>query len=280
MNLVKKHTQITRKKISLLCLAFTSFVFFGIFYAVLFVGNLYGKECTKIDNGLFLCEFDLPATSMPQNPKIIVIKISPKVYTFKLLCASEQNNDGLTAKEWCRDFGLIAAINAGMFLPDHKTNVGYMKNFGHVNNGRINSKYHSVAAFNPEDSSLPPFKIFDSDERDIRTIVKNYNTVIQNLRLIKSPRENRWTRQNKKWSEAALGQDKDGNALFIFSPSPLSMYEFNTLLLKLPIDIISAQHLEGGPEASLYFSHGGKEIDFKGNAFGVPNVIGFSKSKK
>ena len=186
--------------------------------------------------------------------------------------------------------GNLFSINAGMFLPDHKTNVGYMKNFNHINNGRINSKYHSVAAFNPVDPSLPAFKIFDSDEKDIRDIIKNYNTVIQNLRLIKRPGENRWMRQDKKWSEAALGEDKDGNALFIFSRMPFTMYDFNKTLLSLPIDIVSAQHLEGGPEASLYFSYGKNEIYLTGGfetgfhekntgiyAFGIPNVIGFSR---
>ncbi len=75
------------------------------------------------------------------------------------------------------------------------------------------------------------------------------------MRLIKRPRINRWPQQNKRWSEAALGEDKDGNILFIFSRSPYTMHDFNKILLQLPIDIVCAQHLEGGPAASFQVNH-------------------------
>jgi hypothetical protein len=263
-----------------------------LFWPAVFVSNLDGKgsDWIKIDEGLFVGEFDLPEGSIYREEKIVVIKVSPEKYSFRLLCASEKEIDGLTVKEWCEKYGMIAGINAGMFLPDRKTNVGYMKNFTHQNNRRINPKYHSVAAFNPVDASKPPFMIFDSDEKDIRIIIRDYNTVVQNLRLIKRPCKNRWSRQQKEWSEAALGQDKDGNALFIFSRVPFSMHEFNNYLLKLPIGIVTAQHLEGGAGASLYFSHGGRKIDISGSfdpgfhgdnkgsfALAVPNVLGIVK---
>ena len=273
-----------------------SFVIFfaaiTLFLPTVLGSNLYGEgsDWVKIDEGLFVGEFNLPEGFINREEKIVIVKVSPEKYSFKLLCASEKEIDGLTVKEWCERYGMIAGINAGMFLPDRKTNVGYMKNFTHHNNRRINPKYHSVAAFNPVDSSQPLFMIFDSDEKDIRIIIKDYNTVVQNLRLIKRPCENRWSRHQKEWSEAALGQDKDGNVLFIFSRVPFSMYEFNNYLLKLPIGIVTAQHLEGGAQASLYFSHGGIEIDISGGldpdfhgdnkgsfALAVPNVIGIVK---
>ena len=68
------------------------------------------------------------------------------------------------------------------------------------------------------------------------------------------------------------------------------MYEFNDILLTLPIDIVCAQHLEGGPEASIYFKykdieierHGSYESSFNGadhsqEAENIPNIIGFSR---
>ena len=92
----------------------------------------------------------------------------------------------------------------------------------------------------------------------------------------------------KKWSEAALGQDKDGNVLFIFSRSPYSMHDLIDILKMLPIDIDCAQHLEGGPEASLFFSHKNIKIETMGSFetgfsennenhfyWPIPNVIGF-----
>ena len=295
MDTGKKEKSVTIQIIYQNILVIISGFLLGLVFQSFSMNEVHAKDSdwNKIDDGLFLGEFD-PVENVPQQyDKIIVIKISPRKYDFRLLCSSEHNVEEMTAKEWCKRHGMIAAINAGMFLPDRKTNVGYMKNFAHINNGRINPKYHSVAAFNPVDPSNEKFKIFDADEKNVNHIIKNYNTVIQNLRLIKGPRENRWTRQDRKWSEAALGQDAKGNVLFIFSRRPFSMYEFNKVLLNLPIDIISAQHLEGGPEASLFFSHKGKNLDLVGSletgfhenrsgmyAFGVPNVIGFSKKSE
>jgi hypothetical protein len=37
------------------------------------------------------------------------------------------------------------------------------------------------------------------------------------------------------------------------------------MLLQLPIDLVCAQHLEGGPEASLYLSHGTKKLEIMGS---------------
>ena len=132
--------------------------------------------------------------------------------------------------------------------------------------------------------------MYDTDETSMSDIIKNYNTVIQNLRLIKRPGENRWSQQEKKWSEVALGEDKNGNILFIFCRSPYTMHDFNNILLKLPIDIVCAQHLEGGPEASMYFNAGGLEIenfgsyetnfienDNNNHAWAIPNVVGIIK---
>ena len=245
----------------------------------------------KVDEGLFIGKFSSPQKSVNgDSKKIIVIKIDPGLYKLKLLSASELNHPSLTAKKWAQKYKLIAVINAGMYLTDHRTNVGYMKNFDYLNNPRINSKYHSVAVFNPVDSSNAGFKIYDIDEVKMEEILRDYNTVIQNLRLIKRPGQNRWSQKEKKWSEAALGQDRDGNILFIFSRAPFSMHDLNNILLNLPINLVCAQHLEGGPEASLFFSYkniklelvGSYETDFIENEnnnlfWPVPNVLGVVK---
>ncbi len=247
----------------------------------------------KIDTGVHIGEFVSLQKSITGDSKITIIKIDPHIYSFKLLCADELKHSNLTAKEWCRRYNLLGAINAGMFQMDYKSNVGFMKNYKYMNNPVINPRYFSVAAFNPIDTTHAFFHIYDIDESNMKNIINNYNTVIQNLRLIKRPALNRWSQQNKMWSEAALGQDKNGNVLFIFSSSPYSMHDLNNNLINLPIKIICAQHLEGGPEASLYFSHnnviiekvGSYETDFNENNdntkfWQIPNVIGFSKTDK
>jgi hypothetical protein len=45
--------------------------------------------------------------------------------------------------------------------------------------------------------------------------------------------------------------DQSGRILFIFCRSPYSMFEFSHCLLKLPLELVTAQHLEGGGAAAL-----------------------------
>jgi len=245
-----------------------------------------------VENGLYLGNFKSQTGPSKQYYDITIIKIDPDLYEFKLLCIDELKGHSLTVKEWSKKYNLIGAINVGMFLEDYKSNVGYMKNYGYVNNNRINKKYMSVAAFNPKNKASDPIRIFDIDERKIEAIIQDYYTVIQNLRLIKKPAENRWSNQDRKWSEVALGQDKDGNVLFIFSRTPHTMFDFNNIVINLPIDIVNAQHLEGGPEASLYFSYknikielwGSYETNFNENDsndsyWPIPNVLGIIRKE-
>jgi len=42
---------------------------------------------------------------------------------------------------------------------------------------------------------------------------EDYSSAIQNLRLIKKPGINVWNRQNRKWSEASIGEDDKGRIL-------------------------------------------------------------------
>ncbi len=243
-----------------------------------------------VDKGLHVGEFRSPQRSILGNSVITIIKIDPAQYTFKLLSAKEVGVKGMTLKGWCRQFGLLGGVNAGMYQTDGLSNVGYMKNFTHINNARIASKFLSVFACNPVAEEIRRAKIFDIDESNMKDVIGNYNTVVQNLRLIKRPGENRWSKQAKIWSEVALGEDREGNILFIYSPTPYSMYKFNAILLTLPVDIVCAQHLEGGPEASIYLRYKDVEIEKYGSydssftgvdhtqgAAYIPNMIGFSR---
>ncbi|NWG01869.1 MAG: phosphodiester glycosidase family protein [Syntrophaceae bacterium] len=246
----------------------------------------------KVDDGLFLAQFAPPGDTPVKDSKITLIKINPTYYSLKLLCASELGKTKLTTREWCNRYSLISAINAGMYQKDGLTNVGYMKNFSHMNNPRLNSTYKAVLAFNRLDDEVPEIQIIDLMCQDFEKLKSKYQTFIQNIRMISCRQENVWAKQNKKWSLAVLGMDKGGHVLFIFSEAPYSGYDFNNILLSLPISIFNAMYLEGGREASLYFSAKGMvlekagiyESDFNGNtirpgAQPIPNVIGIMKKK-
>ena len=243
----------------------------------------------RVDQGLYFGEFASREKSRANDSSITIVKADPRVYSFKLLCASEQGKISMIAKEWCQKYSLLSAINAGMYQEDGVRNVGYMKNFGHMNNPKLNAAYKAVLAFNPIESVLPEIQIIDLKCQDFERLRFKYQTLVQNIRMISCQQENVWNRQDKKWSMAVFGIDKGGNALLIFTESPYSGYDFASELLSLPISIYNAMYLEGGQQANLYFSANGVEFDRIGRPMSldgsdripaarpIPNVIGIAK---
>jgi Phosphodiester glycosidase len=208
-----------------------------------------------------------PHGSNGSNSAITILRMDPKQWELALLGTSQTGEAaGHTAREWCLKGKFTAAINAGMFSTDGKSHIGYMRNGEHVNSSKRNS-YQSVAAFNPHDTGTAAFRIFDLDAPGVsfESILKDYGAVVQNLRLIKRAGVNAWPSQDKKWSEAALAEDEGGRILFIFLREPFSMHDLNQELLGAGIGIVAAQHLEGGPEAQLYFRAGGVEREMVGS---------------
>lgn len=245
----------------------------------------------NLDEGLDVALFSI--SNDEADSSITIIRINPEYWDFKIFSKSETGQSkSYSAREWCDKNKLTAAINGGMFDIDYKTHIGYMKSFDHINSSRRN-KYLSAAVFEPLKDNLPKFKIYDLDETSLDTLITNYNCVIQNLRLIKHNRENRWEPQIRKWTEAALGEDSSGNALFIFCSQQVTMHEFNVRLLALPISLIAAQHLEGGIQAQMYLKVGNFEINLSGGFSAglatntgeglvsqLPNIIGISAREK
>ena len=98
------------------------------------------------------------------------------------------------------------------------------------------------------------------------------------------------SKQPNMWSEVAIGEDKDGNILFIHCRSPYTMHDFATEMMRLPINLEKMMHLEGGWEASLYLDYfdtqinkvGSYETDWNENDdndrfYHLPNVIGMKR---
>jgi len=236
----------------------------------------------RIDDGLSLAEF--------QSQGITVVRVAPTAYSYKLLSASEYNNVRMTTKKWSQAHNLVSATNAGMFLPDGVTNVGYMKNFNHVNSPRLGTNYNAVLAFNRVDATVPEVQIIDLKCQEFGRLKEKYQTFVQGMRMVSCRQENVWEKQDRMWSIAAFGMDKSGNGLFIFGETPYSVHDFTQLLLSLPVWLYNAMYLEGGPEATLYFSAGGVEFEkvgkhqtalsengFQRMARSLPNVIGIRR---
>ncbi len=233
-------------------------------------------------SGLNWAEF--PAEAGP----IIVVRADPAQWSLDVITRSATGLEhNRTARAWAEAEALTVAINAGMFQEDGTAHVGYLVDGAHVNSAHPNH-YRSVAAFNPRTPDAPPFQLFDLDpgNPELETIRARYGTVIQNLRLIQRPGQNRWSSDtNRTWSEAALGEDKQGRILFLFAPDPRPMHRLNETLLQLPLELVAAQHLEGGPTAQLYIAIGDREwrgrpsgllgsLKNGGPPPGLPNILG------
>ncbi|QWX83365.1 phosphodiester glycosidase family protein [Cellulophaga sp. HaHaR_3_176] len=246
-------------------------------------------EWKKIDEGLFYTEYLAPKKSTLGDSKISILKISPKLYNFNIHSAKEHKQSVRTAANWAKEKNQIAVINAGMYMRDYATNLGYMKNFDFVNNNRLNSD-NTIAAFNRKNDSVPEFQIIDLKCQNWESLKNQYNSFTQSIRMMDCNQTNRWGQQSKKWSMVVIGKDKQGNALFIFVRSPYSVHDFIDILSKSSLDLYNLMYLEGGPEASFYLNHNGTtvekmgsyETDFNENDdnnqyWGIPNVIGISK---
>lgn len=208
------------------------------------------------------------------------------------LASEEKAGKKKTAGEWCRTSGFSVAINLGMFQTDHRSNVGYLRHGRHKNNPRWNA-YRSAVALNPSKPSLPPVLWLDVEKSKLDPRLAEYDIVAQNLRLISTERKNVWSRSDRRWSEAAIAVDSRGRLLFLFTRVPYLMRDFNDLLLKLPLDVAGAMHVEGGPEASLSIHVPGLDLDLSGSyetgffandgnpeQWPIPNVLGVVRDEK
>lgn len=246
----------------------------------------------KLADGLELGIFLSPQRAEYGDSLIRILRTDPQYFELKLLNASS-TNDGrpLTAKQWCRQNGLVAAINASMYQTDHKTSVSLMRTKSHVNNPRL-SKDKTILAFDRKSSNVPRVRIIDRQCEDFNQWKNKYGTLVQSIRMISCKGENVWSQQPKKWSTAAIATDHGGRVLFIHVGSPYSTHDLINILRKLPVGINRAMYSEGGPQAQLYIRYGEKEHEFVGQFdlklndninspvfWPVPNVIGISAIK-
>jgi hypothetical protein len=224
---------------------------------------------------------------LPIDGQLHLVRIDPARAPLEAVMAGAGDGRARTAAEWCRDRKLAVAINMGMYREDKRTNSGYARAPGYVNNPRWAAKYKTALAFGSVGHGAPTVLMADLDDPGDKERLGAYGTVVQNLRLIRAPGRGVWGKQERRWSEAAVGMDKDQRIIFVFSRYPYSMKELTDALLALPLGVTSAMHVEGGPEASLSIHSGGVDLDLNGSyetgfnenddeqrQWPIPNVLG------
>lgn len=212
------------------------------------------SEWRTIAEGIETTEFQADREPLDGNGIIVVVRIDPSKVEIEAPSLLELNLEKrMYAKRWAEQGGYLAVIPAGRYEPGPEyEHTGYMKHRAFVNSGTIRKGYNSVAAFHPKDPTLPLFQLFDLDVTPFDSIKNSYETILQNERLIKHKRENRWAENKADSRKTAIAEDSNGNLLFIYTNSRFYNYDFNEILLSLPLKIVTAQYLDGGPPAQLF----------------------------
>lgn len=240
---------------------------------------------TTLEPGLEYAEFDSGDES---NAKVVALRFDPARFVFSLHTTSEEGGSALTLRQWADKYKLVAGINASMYLPDGSTSTGYMRNGGHVNNGRIAGRFGALFVAGPDRPDLPPAAILDRDADAWDALLPHYRVAVQNYRMINSQRRILWSPGGPLYSISAVGQDGKGNILFLHCREPIEAYSFASLLLHLPLDIRTVMYVEGGAQAGLLintnlYSHtweGRSRTGFlvTGNVnAALPNILGVTR---
>ncbi len=246
-----------------------------------------------LQDGLMFCEIDAPEKSKVNDSKLTIVRIDPKKYNFSLLSASEHGRKNRAADEWAQQFRMSIVVNAGMFKPTNaRTNKGYMKNYSHVNNSRLNRAYNVMMAMNPKNKAEPSIRLFDLTLQQWDSIRPHYYSFCQGMRMIDAKGAPLlWDkRPGQHCSMVVAATDTEGNIYFLFTRSPFTHQQIIGFLLSMPLNIRTTVYLEGGPEASLYINTGDTIIskygswvsktyarDDNDHFWKIPNVIGITK---
>ena len=196
--------------------------------------------------GLFSAQFD------GGDPfEVVFLRIDPAYFDFTVETASSEKQS-LPLEAWATRKGLIAAINASMYLPDGVTSTGYLRTGETVNNGRVVSKFGAFFVAGPDSPDLPGADLLDRSTDDWENLLPHYSMVVQNYRMISADRRLLWKPGGPKHSISAVGRDGTGAILFILCREPITGVDFGALLLALPIDVRVVMYTEGGSLADLF----------------------------
>lgn len=246
-----------------------------------------------LEPGLEFGEFQSPRKSERDVSRIRVLRIDPRLFEFRLLNASfQESKQSLTAKQWCQQHELVAAINASMYQEDYLSSISLMLTKGHINNPRL-SRDKTVLAFDRRTKDVPLLKMIDRQCENFDDWKKKYYTFVQSIRMISCKGRNVWSQQPQRWSIAAIAVDEDGWGMFIHVRFPYSTHDLINILLELPLRISRAMYAEGGREAQLYIQSGEYEYEFVGSygagfseqndnqyATPLPNVVAITRRAK
>lgn len=239
---------------------------------------------------------------LPITVSFDVLKFDPTYCNFSVYGATIDNTKLRSLVGWLKDYQLLAAINASMYLPDKISSIGYLKKNNKFSNAHIGKKLGAFFVANPYEkykgkipevailyTNDPQFSKFIAKEekQDLSTILDKYQVVVQNFQLLElTNKDNKLWEGQRRHSIASLGEDSQGKILLMYASIPTTINDFITVLRKnSQLNIKRAMYLEGGTEAAMLYQ--GKKaflwqvndnikLFLKGVIL-LPNVIGIKK---
>ena len=185
--------------------------------------------------------------------EVVILRIDPARFEFTVETASAGGRP-LPLDVWASRRGLVAAVNASMYLQDGITSTGYLRVGEVINNGRIVSRFGAFFVAGPDSDDLPAANLLDRTSDDWEALLPHYRMVVQNYRMISAERHLLWKAGGPKHSISAVARDGTGAILFILCRQPITGVDFGSLLLALPADIRVVMYTEGGNQAGLLVS--------------------------
>ena len=244
---------------------------------------------TELVPGITVARFLAPvAPTVPVGDRCVtVVRVDPTRHTLQLHTARTEGG-ARTVDRWSESAKLEAVLNAAMYGDDQRS-VGLMVSPAGVNNGADNKKYSGFLAWDRTRDGIPEVAAFGRDcpGFDLDAIRRDYRSVVQNYRLLDCQGHPIAWQDPKLFSAAVLGTDKRGWLVFAHVRTPYAMTDLAKILASPDLEMASAMHVEGGPEASLYVNAGGVvvremgsyETGFMSNDdnrdfWPIPNVLG------
>lgn len=243
----------------------------------------------RLEPGLEWAEAETPIRPGWGKPLLAILRADPRRFRLRLVSATWAGDENRTARGWAQAQNLVAAINAGLFLKDHKTSAGLFIARGRVNNPRLN-RWGAILAFDPRDRRQPPARIVDRRCENFTRIRRGYRSFLQSFRLLNCAGQPTMRQSDGRWSIAALATDGRGRILFLFAEAAFSTWEFTENMRRLPLGIRRAMYLEGSTDAQMYIRAGGRELSRAGRCSRllgctggpvspslIPNVLGLQR---
>ena len=216
------------------------------------------------------------------EPCLDVVRVDLTTHRLQLVMASR---DGAPRPipRWVTERGAIAAVNAGMFGDDHR-GLGLLRDRDHVDRDTDNPRYGGWLLFDPIDPADPPARLVGRDcpGVDAAAVRARYRAAIQSYRLLGCDGAALAWADDKRYSAAGFGHDRDGRLVLLHTRAPFRMSELATALVTTDLGLVGALYAEGGPEATVVggswlrlgsYETGFWEDDSNHTAWDVPNVL-------